>query len=68
MVGPALLILSELVANSVRHAAEVSPRTTVVYAASPTAWCFAVHDRHLTGRGCPGRTAPDRAAWPRSSN
>ncbi|MFE4050027.1 ATP-binding protein [Streptomyces sp. YIM B13518] len=45
-VGPALLILSELVANGVRHAAEVSPRTTVVHAASPDCLVFAVHDRH----------------------
>ncbi|WP_030869500.1 ATP-binding protein [Streptomyces sp. NRRL S-37] len=46
VVGPALLILSELVANSVRHAAEVSPQTTVVYAASADCLVFAVHDRH----------------------
>ncbi|OSP29165.1 MULTISPECIES: ATP-binding protein [unclassified Streptomyces] len=45
-VGPALLILSELVANSVRHAAEVSPRTTVIYAAGPECLVFAVHDSH----------------------
>ncbi len=45
-VGPALLILSELVTNSVRHAAAASPQTTVVYAASPDCLVFAVHDRH----------------------
>ncbi|WP_431997528.1 ATP-binding protein [Streptomyces fungicidicus] len=45
-VGPALLILSELVANSVRHAAGVSPQTTVVYAAGPDCLVLAVHDRH----------------------
>ncbi|MER5995319.1 MULTISPECIES: ATP-binding protein [Streptomyces] len=45
-VGPALLILSELVTNSVRHAVEASPQTTVVYAASPECLVFAVHDRH----------------------
>ncbi|MBT3149585.1 ATP-binding protein [Streptomyces sp. CHD11] len=45
-VGPALLIVSELVANSVRHAAEASPQTTVVYAASPDCLVLAVHDRH----------------------
>lgn len=45
-VGPALLILSELVTNSVRHAAEVSPQTTVIYAAGPGCLVFAVHDRH----------------------
>ncbi|GGV41111.1 ATPase [Streptomyces griseoflavus] len=45
-VGPALLILSELVTNSVRHAAVASPRTTVVYAAGPDCLVLAVHDRH----------------------
>ncbi|MFF5160221.1 ATP-binding protein [Streptomyces sp. NPDC000348] len=45
-VGPALLILGELVANSVRHAAEASPQTTVVYAAGPGCLVLAVHDRH----------------------
>ncbi|MFI6565807.1 ATP-binding protein [Streptomyces sp. NPDC050534] len=45
-VGPALLILSELVTNSVRHAAELSPQATVIYAASPDCLAFAVHDRH----------------------
>lgn len=45
-VGPALLILSELVTNTVRHAAVLSPQVTVVYAASPDCLAFAVHDRH----------------------
>ncbi|MGW4518123.1 ATP-binding protein [Streptomyces sp. NPDC004393] len=45
-VGPALLILSELVTNSVRHAAEVSPQVTVIYAAGVDCLAFAVHDRH----------------------
>lgn len=45
-VGPALLILSELVTNTVRHAALVSPQVTVVYAAGPDCLAFAVHDRH----------------------
>ncbi|MFJ3667260.1 ATP-binding protein [Streptomyces sp. NPDC090106] len=45
-VDPALLILSELVANSVRHAALLSPEVTVVYAAGPDCLAFAVHDRH----------------------
>ncbi|MFG2549526.1 ATP-binding protein [Streptomyces sp. NPDC048581] len=45
-VGPALLILSELVTNSVRHAAVVSPQLTVIYAAGPDCLAFAVHDRH----------------------
>ncbi|GLW47038.1 ATPase [Streptomyces sp. NBRC 14336] len=43
---PALLILSELVTNSVRHAAELSPTLTVVYAAGPDCLVLAVHDRH----------------------
>nr|WSY53468.1 ATP-binding protein [Streptomyces sp. NBC_00886] len=45
-VGPALLILSELVTNSVRHAAALSPQVTVIYAASGDCLAFAVHDRH----------------------
>ncbi|EMF57342.1 MULTISPECIES: ATP-binding protein [Streptomyces] len=45
-VGPALLILSELVTNSVRHAAVLSPQLTVVYAAGVDCLAFAVHDRH----------------------
>ncbi|MFC9093090.1 MULTISPECIES: ATP-binding protein [unclassified Streptomyces] len=45
-VDPALLILSELVTNSVRHAAPLSPQVTVIYAASPDCLAIAVHDRH----------------------
>ncbi|MCX4904002.1 ATP-binding protein [Streptomyces sp. NBC_00878] len=45
-VGPALLILSELVTNSVRHAAVLSPQVTVIYAAGQDCLAFAVHDRH----------------------
>ena len=45
-VDPALLIVSELVTNSVRHAAVVSPKVTVIYAAGPDCIAFAVHDRH----------------------
>ncbi|WP_225834382.1 anti-sigma regulatory factor [Streptomyces sp. NK08204] len=45
-LGPALLILSELVTNSVRHAAALSPQVTVVYAAGADCLAFAVHDRH----------------------
>ncbi|MFF4591186.1 ATP-binding protein [Streptomyces sp. NPDC001388] len=45
-VDPALLILSELVTNSVRHAAALSPQLTVVYAAGADCLAFAVHDRH----------------------
>ncbi|MEE4493750.1 ATP-binding protein [Streptomyces sp. BE230] len=45
-VDPALLILSELVTNSVQHAAVLSPNVTVIYAAGPDTFAFAVHDRH----------------------
>jgi len=45
-VGPALLILGELVTNSVRHAAVLSPQVTVIYAAGEDCLAFAVHDRH----------------------
>ncbi|MET8765739.1 ATP-binding protein [Streptomyces sp. NPDC004658] len=45
-VGPALLILSELITNSVRHAAVLSPQLTVTYAAGRDCLAFAVHDRH----------------------
>ncbi|WP_329342878.1 ATP-binding protein [Streptomyces sp. NBC_00663] len=45
-VDPALLILAELVTNSVRHAAALSPTVTVIYAAGPDCLAFAVHDRH----------------------
>jgi two-component sensor histidine kinase len=45
-VDPALLILSELVTNSVQHAAVLSPTVTVIYAAGPDMFAFAVHDRH----------------------
>src|SRR5438128_10994077 len=45
-VDPALLILSELVTNTVRHAAVLSPTVTVIYAAGPDCLAFAVHDRH----------------------
>lgn len=45
-IAPALLILSELVTNAVRHAAEVTPVITVTYAHGPGVFAFAVHDRH----------------------
>ncbi|MGW1228694.1 ATP-binding protein [Streptomyces sp. NPDC002530] len=45
-VDPALLIVSELVTNSVRHAASHSPSITVHYAAGRGTFAFAVHDRH----------------------
>ncbi|MCZ0991690.1 ATP-binding protein [Streptomyces diastatochromogenes] len=45
-VGPALLILSELVTNSVRHATILSPQLTVFYAAGRDCLALAVHDRH----------------------
>ncbi|MFE7607020.1 ATP-binding protein [Streptomyces celluloflavus] len=46
VLGSALLVLSELVTNSVRHAAPVSPQITITYAASTDTLAFAVHDRH----------------------
>ncbi|WP_127356282.1 ATP-binding protein [Actinacidiphila soli] len=46
VVGPALLILSELVTNCVRHAAESSAALDVIYAADEGVLAFAVHDRH----------------------
>ncbi|KUO20066.1 ATP-binding protein [Streptomyces dysideae] len=45
-VDPALLILSELVTNSVRHAVDLSPQLTVIFAAGSDCLAFAVHDRH----------------------
>ncbi|RVU28014.1 ATP-binding protein [Streptomyces antnestii] len=45
-VNPALLVLSELVTNSVRHAAEVSPMVTVIFAGGRDCLAFGVHDRH----------------------
>ncbi|MEV7385402.1 ATP-binding protein [Streptomyces sp. NPDC091215] len=65
-VDPALLILAELVTNSVRHAAILSPTVTVIYAAGPGCLAFAVHDRHpyqpplygaVTGTGTSGGLA-----------
>lgn len=62
-VDPALLILSELVTNSVRHAAVLSPKVTVIYAAGADCLAFAVYDRHpyqpplygaVTGAGAGG--------------
>ncbi|MFB7918612.1 ATP-binding protein [Streptomyces sp. NPDC056061] len=52
--GPVLLILSELVANSVRHAAVLSPNVTVFYAAGPDTFAFGVHDRHPYRPALPG--------------
>ncbi|MFC3572646.1 ATP-binding protein [Streptomyces yaanensis] len=46
VADPALLILGELVTNSVRHAADLSPQLTVVYAAGEDCLALAVHDRH----------------------
>ncbi|MEU6661948.1 ATP-binding protein [Streptomyces sp. NPDC046821] len=45
-VDPALLVLSELVTNSVRHAVEESPTVTVVFAGGRDCLAFGVHDRH----------------------
>ncbi|MFJ8113304.1 ATP-binding protein [Streptomyces sp. NPDC096132] len=62
-VDPALLILSELVTNCVRHAAVLSPQVTVIYAAGADCLALAVHDRHpyqpqlygaVTGNGAGG--------------
>ncbi|WP_314612894.1 ATP-binding protein [Streptomyces stackebrandtii] len=58
-VGPALLILGELVVNSVRHAAVASPSLTVTFAAGEYTLAFAVHDRHPHHPGVvpvPGQT------------
>ncbi len=46
VTDPALLILSELVTNSVRHAAALSAQITIMYAASRDTFAFGVHDRH----------------------
>jgi two-component sensor histidine kinase len=46
VLAPALLMLSELVTNSVRHAGATSPNLDVVYAAGGCVLAFAVHDRH----------------------
>jgi two-component sensor histidine kinase len=57
-VGPALLILTELVTNSVRHAAPVSPTVTVLFAGDRTRLSFGVHDRHpWHPRSLPGADA-----------
>ena len=62
-VDPALLILSELVTNSVQHAAPLSPTVTVIYAAGQNTFAFDVLDRHpyqpllfsaVTGTGASG--------------
>nr|WP_202502180.1 ATP-binding protein [Streptomyces sp. SID5785] len=45
-VDPALLILSELVTNSVRHAADSAPTVTVVFAGGAGCLAFGVHDGH----------------------
>ncbi|MCX2180275.1 ATP-binding protein [Streptomyces sp. SKN60] len=56
-LGPALLILSELVTNSVRHAADTSPSLTVTFAAGDDTLAFAVHDRHPHHPGVLAATA-----------
>ncbi len=58
VLGPALLVLSELVTNSVQHAAEYSPQITVTFAAGADVLAFAVHDRHPY--------APDPLSFPQS--
>lgn len=57
VLGPALLILGELVTNSVRHAAVVSPSLTVTFAAGDDTLAFAVHDRHPHHPGVLAATA-----------
>ncbi|MFI0504615.1 ATP-binding protein [Streptomyces albogriseolus] len=62
-VGPALPVLGELVADSVRHAAALSPQTTALHAAGPDCLAPAVHDRHphrpaLTGPHATGPGGP----------
>ncbi|MGV9311268.1 ATP-binding protein [Streptomyces sp. NPDC003691] len=75
VADPALLILAELVANSVRHAAALSPTLTVILGAGPDTFALAVHDRHPdrpdlqnrnrnAARGA--RTGPDRDTGPDS--
>lgn len=65
-VDPALLILGELVTNTVRHAADLSPQLTVIYAAGKDCLAFAVHDRHPYQCGVVRRGHPDR--WRRSGH
>ncbi len=64
-MGPALLILSELVVNSVRHAAVTSASLTVTFAAGEYTLAFAVHDRIPT-IPVPSLTRGRRAALPPS--
>ncbi|MFF4948637.1 ATP-binding protein [Streptomyces chattanoogensis] len=59
VLGPALLVLSELVTNSVRHAAGASPQLTVTYTAGSGVLAFAVHDRHPY--------APEPLSFPQST-
>ncbi|AZK95644.1 MULTISPECIES: ATP-binding protein [Streptomyces] len=62
VVDPALLILTELVTNSVRHAADLSPTLTVILGAGPDSFAFGVHDRHPDRPGLGTlRTAADPA-------
>lgn len=44
-VDPVVLIISELVTNTVRHAGVLSPQGTVISAAGTDCLAFAVHDR-----------------------
>ncbi|MEV0375455.1 ATP-binding protein [Streptomyces sp. NPDC050636] len=46
VLGPSLLVLSELVTNSVRHAAPLSPQLTVICSAGPRTIAFGVYDHH----------------------
>ncbi|MFE9255300.1 ATP-binding protein [Streptomyces sp. NPDC006879] len=60
-VGPALLIVAELVTNAVRHAAAVSPVITISYSHGPGVLSVDVHDLdpflpplHGAASGAPG--------------
>ncbi|MFE1381726.1 ATP-binding protein [Streptomyces sp. NPDC058740] len=59
-MGPALLVLAELVTNSVRHAAALSPSLTVTFVAGEYALAFGVHDRHPDHPGLIGVPASSR--------
>ena len=55
----ALLVLSELVTNSVRHAARLSPRVDIGLSLTDSALTVTVHDRHPHRPSPPPRPRPD---------
>lgn len=64
--GPVLLILSELVANSVRHAAVLSPKVTVIFAGGPDAFALGVTTGIRTvPRSTPRPWPVPGGVWPR---